>query len=906
MDSFTLDKIEFDAVRAILARFCRCGLGRELAGRIGPSRNPAVIREWLEQVSQMVAALRDVGLPPFGGVVDIAAALERAAPGGGATAEDFLVIAGTLDGAMNVRRYLLALPETMPLLLAMAAGIGEFQGEIDAVRAVIDPDGVVSDRASHKLAEVRRAMADTAAAIHSLIHSYVRQGEVAKLLQEAVVTLHGDRYVLPVKAENRGRLPGVVHRASHSGATVFVEPEACVQLNNRLSDLAEDERREIQRLLSQLALRIFAVGDSIRTTLRSLAHIDVLTAKAQYAYQFDFTCPEIAERGPLVFHQARHPLLIEKAESDKRPATSDKSGKRSDDFVASAGGEERLAGSEDSRRQDDPSLVAGRLSLVTVVPIDIRLGQDFDVLIITGSNTGGKTVALKTVALLVVMAQSGMHIPVRRGAVMPAYRDVFIDIGDEQSLEQSLSTFGAHIKRVRYILRKADAASLVLLDELGSGTDPDEGGAIGQAILDEVRRIGCACVVTTHLSVLKAYAYSKDRVDNASVAFNSETLRPTYHLLIGTPGESHAISVAAHLGLPRQIVGAARQYMNQQGKQFRRAIQATSLVRQDAEQARAAAAEAQLAAQNQQTAYEAKLADVRRLQEEFSAWLAGLGELKEGDNVFVPSLGRMGRLARLELHRQIAVVNADPLQVEVPLRELMPDLGQEAVRGQINAVRQQMLSQAAAGERAAAQALRVQQEHERSLREQKERSRQFDAWLGLIGAMKVGEDVPMSRPPGHGTLTAVDYGQGKASVRTLVGETMEVPLAELFPQQGPFARVVREEGHGRGRQGPRGGGHVAPPARAGSRGSAGPQGHDDEDNEPASVQPMQRRHAAGRAARENVNKLLAVKPGQPVYVVPFQKRATLIRINTEKQLAVVQSGIFEMEIPLADVEPVRD
>jgi len=839
-----------------------------------------VIREWLEQVSQMVVALRDVGVPPFGGVVDITAAMERATPGGGASAEDFLVIAGTLDGAMNVRRFLLALPESLGRLTAMADGVGEFHGEVDAVRAVIDPDGVVSDRASHKLAEVRRAMADTAAAIHSLIHSYVRQGEVAKLLQEAVVTLHGDRYVLPVKAENRGRLPGVVHRASHSGATVFVEPEACVQLNNRLSDLAEDERREIQRLLSQLALRIFAASDRIRTTLRSLAHLDVLTAKAQYAYEFDFTCPEITERGPLVFHQARHPLLIERSSCGAGVPAS----------PSAVPNDASLHGDVTHGAHNAGGTPAPRV----VVPIDVRLGQDFDVLVITGSNTGGKTVALKTVALLVVMAQSGMHIPARRGAVMPAFRDVFIDIGDEQSLEQSLSTFGAHIKRVRYILRKADAASLVLLDELGSGTDPDEGGAIGQAILDEVRRIGCLCMVTTHLSVLKAYAYTKDRVDNASVAFNSETLRPTYELLIGTPGESHAITVAAHLGLPRQIVGAARQYMNQQGKQFRKAIQATSLVRQEAEQARATAAEAQFAATSQQAAYEAKLADVRRLQEEFGAWLAGLCELKEGDNVFVPSLGRMGRLVRLELHRQIAVVNADPLQVEVPHRELMPDLGQTGAREHVNAVRAQLAAHAAAGEQAAARAARVQQEAERSLRQQQERSRQFDAWLASVGAMKVGEDVPVSRPPGHGVLVAVDYAQGKASVRTLAGETMEVPFAELFPQQGPFAKPVREEGKGRGGPGRQRGAGV-PPASA-----------DVEDAESASAQPMQRRSAQGRAAKENVNKLLAVKPGQQVYVVPFHKRATLIRFNMDKQMAVVQSGAFEMSVPLADVEPVRD
>ena len=869
MDSFTLNKIEFDAVRRILAGFCRCSLGRNLALRIGPSKSPEVIRHWLDQVSQMVAAIRDEGLPPFGGVTDIGPHLERAQPGGGASGEDFVTIASTLEGAGAVRNYLNALPETLPCLHELGRTMDDFASEVQAIRSIVDGDGTVSDHASERLAATRRQIAQSTQGIHSVIYGYLRQPEVAKLLQNATVTLHGDRYVLPVKAENRGRLPGVVHRSSNTGATVFVEPNACVELNNRLFDLYDDERKEVQRLLSQLSLRISAVNDKIVATLRTLSQVDLLQAKAQYAYQFDMTCPEITERGALVFHQARHPLLVERAHRDEQ------------------------AGIEPEKRHK-------------VVPIDVRLGQDFDVLVITGSNTGGKTVTLKTVALLAVMAQSGMHIPAQRDAKLPAFRDIFIDIGDEQSLEQSLSTFGAHIKRVRYILRKADPACLVLLDELGSGTDPDEGGAIGQAVLDELRSIGGLAMVTTHLSVLKAYAYNHERVDNASVEFNTETLSPTYHLLIGTPGESHAITVAAHLGLPRRIVGASRQYLNSQGKQFRRAIQATSLVRKDAEEARTAAVAAQLDARTQQEVYEAKLADLHRLQVEFNTWLARLGEMKEGDEVYVPSLAKPGHLVRMELHRQIALVSVDALQIEVPLRELMPNLGQQAVREQINQMRQQLLDSAKATQAALAEARRVQEEYQHSLSQQKERARQFDTWLSMIGRLKVGEQVPIALKPGSGVLSELDFTRLKAKVKVREGDgekELELSLQDLFPQTGPFApRPPQHEGRRRGRFDHHRRdehGHRPQQGEAHAAGAATPE-------PPPDDRPMIRRSATGKAAQANRDRLLHVQPGQQVYVVPFHKRATLIRINEEKQQAVVQSGVFEMELPLADLEPVRD
>jgi DNA mismatch repair protein MutS2 len=845
VDSFTLNKIEFDAVRRILQRFCSCSLGKALAARISPSRHPQVIQQWLDQVSQMIRALRDVGLPPLGGVTDISAALERAHPSGGASGEDFAAIASTLEGAANVRKYLHGLPEELDALHALAEGVGEFTGEVQAIRSVVGPDGQVLDEASHRLTALRREIASTSQHVRDVIYGYLRQPEVAKLLQNVTVTLHGDRYVLPVKVENRGRLPGVVHRASQSGATVFVEPNASVELNNRLADLYVDERNEIQRLLNQLALRVQARTTEMAATLRALATIDLISAKAQYAYQCDMTAPVLTDRGALQFVQARHPLLIEQA------------------------WQEEQAGLPAEKRYG-------------VVPIDVRLGSDFDLLVVTGSNTGGKTVALKTVALMVVMAQSGMHIPAGRGSTLPAFHDVFIDVGDEQSLQQSLSTFGAHIKRIRYILSKAGRNCLVLLDELGAGTDPDEGGAIGAAILDELQRIGCLGMSTTHLSVLKAYALNHPRVDNASVEFDTATLRPTYHLRIGTPGESHAITVAAHLGLTGRIIHEARRHLGEQGKQFRRAIRATGAARQVAEEARAQALRAQVAAEQQQEVYESKLADLHRLKEQFEAWLARLPDLKAGDEVFVPSLGKTGRLARLELHRQIALIDSGSVQVEVPLAELMPDLGQSGVREQLNTMRKEILDQARTSQEDRHQAEHLKQELHLSIQQQKERARQFDEWLSAIARLKVGDEVPIARKPGLGKVTQVDLPGLRATVETSQGP-MDLSLQELFPQTGPFAS------------------HPPSARRAATARTARP----DRKPAPQADRPMQRRSPQSRDAQKDRQALLATQPGQKVFVVPFNKPATLIRINTDKDQAVVQSGAFEMELPLADLEPLR-
>jgi DNA mismatch repair protein MutS2 len=902
VDSFTLRKIEFDPVRRILGGFAATSLGKALATRINPSRNPRIVKLWLDQTSQMVAAIRGVGLPPFGGVSDVTESLGKAVPGGDCSADDFAAIAACLEGAANVKAYVDALDEGLTHLHEMSQHIGDFGGEVRAIRSVVESDGTIRDDASERLAGIRRETTATAQHIHDVIYGYLRQPEVARLLQNPTVALHGDRYVLPVKADNRGRLPGVVHRESNTGATVFVEPNASVELNNRLADLRQDERDEIRRLLNMLALRVQARAAQIGSTLRTLAQVDLISAKAQYAYQFDMLAPEVTERGPLQLHQARHPLLV-----DQYRRATQRSGEHS----------------EAHAQEPHP-----------VVPIDVRLGSDFDLLVITGSNTGGKTVALKTVALLAVMAQSGLHIPAGAGSTLPVFRDVFIDVGDEQSLQQSLSTFGAHVKRVKYILRRAGKDSLVLLDELGAGTDPDEGGAIGQAILDELLRVGCVGMVTTHLSILKAYAFTHDRVDNASVDFDTKTLSPTYHLRIGTPGESHAITVARRLGLPRRITGDARKHLDGQGKQFRKAIRATGQARQVAEEARQEAHAAQIEARTQQEVYESKLADLHSLQQEFETWLASLPDWQAGDEIFVPSVNKTGRLVRMELHSQNALVDVGNMQIEVPLKELMPDLGQPAVRKEIAALRQQILDQASATEAARAEAERMRDQYRESLRQQEMRGRQFDQWLGAIARLKPGDEVPIARKPGKAKVVSVDMPGLRVTVVPIGGEArpaprkantayrdvtrlglvpdatreekaneeIVIPLQDVFPQTGPFAprppRPSRAQGApARGQQG-----RARPAAVA--NGEEGRQAGEQKAPEPD--RPMQHRDERSKAAVRSKEALLNAKPGSKVFVVPFKKRATLIRVNAEKGLALVQSGIFELELPITDLEPVSE
>ncbi len=868
MDSFTLTKLEFDQVRRILGRYCRCALGRNLLPKIEPSRRPETVRRWLTETTQMVAALRDFGPPPFAGVTDIAEALARVEPGGGAAGEDFAAIVAAMDGSNAVARWTNGLPEDLEFIRQMGGRLPNFTADIEMIRRVVDSRGEVLDSASPALGRTRREIETTRQKIHDVIHNYARRPEVKKILQNPTVTLHDDRFVLPVKADRRGELPGVVHRASHTGATLFVEPNESVELNNRLVGLCDDERREVVRLLNELAIQVSKRRQDISSAMKTLGQLDILSAKGHYAYEFEFSCPEINERGGLQLHQARHPLLVEQVHQRRRAA---------------------------ERGEPVADLPGGAFAPPTeVVPIDVRLGTDFDVLIITGSNTGGKTVTLKTVGLLAIMAQSGLHIPVQRGSSLPVYRDIFIDVGDEQSLEQSLSTFGAHIKRIKTILRRADRYGLVLLDELGSGTDPDEGGAIGQAVLDDLRRTGCMALVSTHLSVLKAYAFTHDRVDNASVEFNTRTLRPTFRLRIGEAGESHAITVSAAIGLPKHIVSAARKHLGERAGAFNRAIRSTTHARRASEEARTQAHTARLEAENVQESYQSKLSELHQLQRHFENWLASLSEFKPGDEVPVPQAGRTGKLVRLQFNKQVALVDVDNLQVEVPLRDLIPDLGQAGVRQEIASLREQILAQARQAEAIRADAARLQTEYHRSLAHARSRKEQYDRWLAAIGSARVGQQVTISREPGKAKLIELDFLAAKAKVATDSGEIV-LPMQELFPQTGPFAPKDRRPRRKDRKPGDRD--HAKGRGKGPAQGQAKPKSHKD--------QPVVRRSPDSRSAKDDRDAVLKIEPGEELYVVPFHKRGRLIRFNHERDEALVSIGAFEMQIPISDLAPPR-
>jgi DNA mismatch repair protein MutS2 len=436
--------------------------------------------------------------------------------------------------------------------------------------------------------------------------------------------------VLPLKAEYRGRIDGIIHRSSDSGATLFVEPSGSVELNNTIVRLRDEESKEITRILRALTQRVFANAETILGTLDAIAILDLIAAKCKYAKKRACVCPMIDDDGVLDLHEARHPLLLEFFEKE--------------------------AGEGEAPRE--------------VVPIDVRLGDDFDVLVITGPNTGGKTVVIKTVGLLALMTQCGIPIPAGPGSRMPVYKRIFIDIGDEQSLQQSLSTFSSHLSNQLSILERCGATSLVLIDELGAGTDPDEGAAIGRSILAELLGRKARAVVTTHLSALKAVAYTTARVDNASVEFDPQSLRPTYQLRIGEPGNSNALIIAKRLGMPQRLVQQAHDYLADTGRALDRAIAGTQQSRRDAEQARKAARESALQAEREKAQYEKDRLALAAQQQAFERWTKWVNQLKPGDEVFLRSLHRPAKVVRMQLHKQTALVTSGAMDIEVALRDV--------------------------------------------------------------------------------------------------------------------------------------------------------------------------------------------------------------------------------------------
>jgi DNA mismatch repair protein MutS2 len=512
MDQRSLTLLEFPAIQARLAEATSFPPSRRLAETLEPSSDPVIVARGLDETDQARAILEERPGVGIGSARDIGPAIERAARGGRLEPVQFLDIATTLDA--TVRLATLLADERRPLLRELGQELHALPALRSTLARSFDPVGELLDTASPRLGGLRSAVRVAYERLRRRLDSLVGS-ELGNALQEPIITLRNGRYVVPVKSEARSKVKGIVHDASGSGQTLFIEPLVAVELGNAWREAQVAEAEEVARILDALSAFVAANADSLRETLDALARFDLWAAKASLAAEMRATRAETTDRPEAILLSARHPGLT------------------------------------------------GR-----VVPIDIRLGGGYTALVVTGPNTGGKTVTLRTLGLLSLMHQAGLHVPAEAGSRLPIWRDVFADIGDEQSIAQSLSTFSGHLRSIIRIVEAAGPGTLVLLDELGAGTDPTEGSALAQALLDHFIRAGALVAATTHYAELKAYAHTTPAARNAAVEFDLETLSPTYRLTIGLPGGSQAFAIAERLGLPEPIVSDARSRLSESQRSF--------------------------------------------------------------------------------------------------------------------------------------------------------------------------------------------------------------------------------------------------------------------------------------------------------------------------------------------------
>ena len=516
MNARALRVLGFPTISDRLSRLCASTPGRTLALALLPSPDLGEVERRQRETSEARHLSETAGGLPVRGVRDIGDSIHRAAIGGTLGAQDLLDVRETLATGRLLKGFLAAHRAEAPVLTETAEGLGVFPELETAIGRAIGDDGAILDGASSELGRIRQDRRTGEARLRERLDQVIHAPAVQRMLQEPLISIRGDRYVVPVRAEFREQFPGIAHDQSASGVTVFMEPLAIVPLGNRLRELAGAEQEEIARVLAALSQAVGAAADDIGGTLRALADLDLAAAKASLSLRIEGTSPAVNAAGRVALRAARHPLL------------------------------------------------AGQ-----VVPVDIVLGETFRTLIITGPNTGGKTVTLRTLGLLTLMAEAGLHIPSAAGSEVAVFPQVYADIGDEQSIEQNLSTFSSHLTAIVEILHAlaadppGEARALVLLDEVGAGTDPTEGTALARALIETLHGLGVCTAVTTHYNELKMLAFTLPGVENASVEFDEETLRPTYRLLIGTPGRSNALAIAARLGLDAGIVEQARGYLAQ-------------------------------------------------------------------------------------------------------------------------------------------------------------------------------------------------------------------------------------------------------------------------------------------------------------------------------------------------------
>lgn len=516
----SLNILELPVVLDMLAAEAVTDGGKEACRSLRPSSDRLEVKNRLAETSAAKEMMVVRGSPSLSGIKDIRPSLSRADLGGSLNTIELLNIARVLQCARLVKGYTSDDKLGKSCIDHLFAALHANRFLEEKITGSIVGEDEISDSASSELANIRRKIRAASARVRDCLQKIISSPSYAKVLQEPIITMRSDRFVVPVKAECKGAIPGLVHDISASGATLFIEPMAAVKANNELRELAAKEKTEIERILAELSADCAAHAEDIASDYSYLITLDGIFARAKLSYKLNGIEPELREKG-VVLRRARHPLLPK----DK------------------------------------------------AVPISLELGEDFDTLIITGPNTGGKTVTLKTIGLLNVMAQCGLHIPADDGSGVPVYRHVLADIGDEQSIEQNLSTFSAHMTNIVHILNECDADSLLLFDELGAGTDPTEGAALAIAVIEHARKMGANVAATTHYAELKVYATNENGIQNASCEFDVETLSPTYRLLVGVPGKSNAFAISERLGLSKEIIDDAKARIGVQNVSFEATIE---------------------------------------------------------------------------------------------------------------------------------------------------------------------------------------------------------------------------------------------------------------------------------------------------------------------------------------------
>ncbi|MCI0521138.1 MAG: endonuclease MutS2 [Chloroflexi bacterium] len=642
MNAKALHTLEYPKILERLASYCAFAVS---AGKVLALQPAASLEEALARQAETSEALLLLTTHPdltIGGARDIRAALDLANHGGVLTPGDLLEVKSSLQAARNLARLFERLTIQSPRLAAIAAQIPPFPGLVDAISRAISERSEILDSASDKLGVIRRNMKIAHERLMSKMQRMVGDPKNTPYLQEAIITQRDGRYVLPLRAEFKGRLRAIVHDQSSSGATLFVEPIAVVELNNEYRELQLAERDEERHILAMLSALIASQYEAIALALEAVADLDLAFARAKYSDDLRAVEPTLlpfraAPRPPhpgsvIRLYQARHPLL------DQR----------------------------------------------SVVPVDVELDPQTYALVITGPNTGGKTVTLKTVGLLCLMAQSGLHIPASSGSEITLFEDIYADIGDEQSIEQSLSTFSGHITNIIHILQEATPRSLVILDELGAGTDPQEGAALARALLTHLLQRSVTTLVTTHHPELKAYAHATPGVINASVEFDLESLRPTFHLTVGLPGRSNALAIAQRLGMPEEIIAAARAELDPSDLRAEDLLDEIHRQRDLARQARAAADRDRRSAENLRAELSIRL---ERIEDERRQVLeSARQEAEEQYTALQEELRQMRRqLARSRQpieSLQPLVEQAAAIQqaVEKPVERRLPDLDDQPLQ----------------------------------------------------------------------------------------------------------------------------------------------------------------------------------------------------------------------------------